>query len=92
MVKLMRRNLDWWAVITATIFLGFQVVCDLSLPNLTSNLINNGVAKGNVGYIWQIGLQMLGADFSWYFCSSRKCIFCFYSSTKNGCQIERKDI
>lgn len=60
MVKLMRRNLDWWAVITATIFLGFQVVCDLSLPNLTSNLINNGVAKGNVGYIWQIGLQMLG--------------------------------
>src|SRR5699024_2405245 len=53
-------NLDWWAVITATIFVGFQVVCDLRLPNLTSNLICNGVAKGIVGYIWQIGRQMLG--------------------------------
>lgn len=60
MVKLMRRNLDWWAVITATIFLGFQVVCDLSLPNLTSNLINNGVAKGNV-YFASTQAQKMGA-------------------------------
>lgn len=90
MVKLMRRNLDWWAVITATIFLGFQVVCDLSLPNLTSNLINNGVAKGNVGYIWQIGLQMLGLTLVDIFAAAGNVYFASTQAQKMGARLRGK--
>lgn len=90
MVKLMRRNLDWWAVITATIFLGFQVVCDLSLPNLTSNLINNGVAKGNVGYIWQIGLQMLGLTLVGIFAAAGNVYFASTQAQKMGARLREK--
>ncbi|MGO5384900.1 ABC transporter ATP-binding protein [Ligilactobacillus salivarius] len=90
MVKLMRRNLDWWAIITATIFLGFQVVCDLSLPNLTSNLINNGVAKGNVGYIWQIGLQMLGLTLVGIFAAVGNVYFASTQAQKMGARLRGK--
>lgn len=90
MVKLMRRNLDWWAVITATIFLGFQVVCDLSLPNLTSNLINNGVAKGNVEYIWQIGLQMLGLTLVGIFAAAGNVYFASTQAQKMGARLRGK--
>ena len=90
MVKLMRRNLDWWAVITATIFLGFQVICDLSLPNLTSNLINNGVAKGNVGYIWQIGLQMLGLTLVGIFAAAGNVYFASTQAQKMGARLRGK--
>lgn len=90
MVKLMQRNLDWWAVITATIFLGFQVVCDLSLPNLTSNLINNGVAKGNVGYIWQIGLQMLGLTLVGIFAAAGNVYFASTQAQKMGARLRGK--
>ncbi len=90
MIKLMRRNLDWWAVITATIFLGFQVVCDLSLPNLTSNLINNGVAKGNIGYIWQIGLQMLGLTLVGIFAAAGNVYFASTQAQKMGARLRGK--
>ena len=90
MVKLMRRNLDWWAIITATIFLGFQVVCDLSLPNLTSNLINNGVAKRNVGYIWQIGLQMLGLTLVGIFAAAGNVYFASTQAQKMGARLRGK--
>lgn len=90
MVKLMRRNLDWWAIITATIFLGFQVVCDLSLPNLTSNLINNGVAKGNVGYIWQIGLQMLGLTLVGIFAAAGNVYFASTQAQKMSARLRGK--
>lgn len=90
MIKLMRRNLDWWAVITATIFLGFQVVCDLSLPNLTSNLINNGVAKGNIGYIWQIGLQMLGLTLVGIFVAAGNVYFASTQAQKMGARLRGK--
>ena len=86
----MRRNLDWWAIITATIFLGFQVVCDLSLPNLTSNLINNGVAKGNVGYIWQIGLQMLGLTLVGIFAAAGNVYFASTQAQKMGARLRGK--
>ena len=37
-----------------------QSIANLYLPSLNADLINNGVTKGNLGYIWQIGLIMLG--------------------------------
>jgi ATP-binding cassette subfamily B multidrug efflux pump len=35
-------------------------VSNLYLPNLTADIINNGVVKGDVGYIWRTGATMLG--------------------------------
>jgi ATP-binding cassette subfamily B multidrug efflux pump len=37
-----------------------QSLANLYLPNLNADIINNGVAKGDVGYIWRTGGVMLG--------------------------------
>ncbi len=37
-----------------------QTVANLYLPNLNADIINNGVIKGNLGYIWTTGGLMLG--------------------------------
>ena len=39
-----------------------QAIANLYLPNLNADLINNGVVKGDVSYIWKIGAIMLGAS------------------------------
>lgn len=39
-----------------------QAIASLYLPNLNADLINNGVAKGNLGYIWHIGGIMLASS------------------------------
>ena len=39
-----------------------QAIANLYLPNLNADLINNGVAKGDVSYIWKIGAIMLAAS------------------------------
>ncbi|AWZ41515.1 multidrug ABC transporter ATP-binding and permease protein [Ligilactobacillus murinus] len=59
MFKLVKKRLSKGAVLAAVFFLFIQVICDLNLPALTSDMINNGVAKGDTAYIWEIGLQML---------------------------------
>lgn len=43
----------------AVVFMAFQVLADLYLPNMTSNIIDNGVAKGDIDYIWRIGGIMM---------------------------------
>ncbi len=45
-----------------TVLLLVQSLVTLYLPSLNADLINNGVAKGNVSYIWHIGLEMLAAS------------------------------
>lgn len=47
------------SVIATLILLAVQSVANLYLPSLNADLINNGVTKGNVSYIWHIGLWML---------------------------------
>src|SRR2546421_12091111 len=36
-----------------------QSIANLYLPNLNADIINNGVVKGDIGYIWRIGALML---------------------------------
>lgn len=43
------------------VLLLIQAIANLYLPNLNADLINNGVAKGDVSYIWKVGAIMLGA-------------------------------
>lgn len=59
MIKLFKR-VSIVSGIMAVLFMIIQVVSELYLPNLTSNIINNGVAKGDIDYIWRTGVIMLG--------------------------------
>ena len=59
MISLLKKRLPKSKVIGATIFMAIQVMTTLYLPTLTSNIVNNGVAKGNVHYIWMVGIQMM---------------------------------
>ncbi len=49
-------------VYTVLLLLLVQAIANLYLPSLNADLINNGVAKGNIGYIWKVGAMMLGAS------------------------------
>lgn len=50
------------SVVIVLFLLLIQAIANLYLPNLNADLINNGVAKGNISYIWKIGTVMLGAS------------------------------
>lgn len=50
------------SVVAVLFLLLIQAIANLYLPNLNADLINNGVAKGNISYIWRIGAIMLGAS------------------------------
>lgn len=49
-------------VISISILLLVQSIANLYLPNLNADLINNGVAKGDISYIWKIGFVMLASS------------------------------
>lgn len=59
MIKLAKR-MNGFAVIGAIMFMVIQVVSDLYLPNLTADIIDNGIATGDVNYIISVGIKMLG--------------------------------
>jgi len=48
------------AVTLVAVLLLVQSVANLYLPNLNANIINNGVIKGDINYIWRTGGIMLG--------------------------------
>lgn len=61
MLKLMKRLKEYWLGITMVLILTFaQVIGQLYLPTLMSNIIDKGVVKGDNHYIWTTGLAMLG--------------------------------
>lgn len=59
MIKIAKKNLTWWATTLAVIFLLIQVACDLYIPTITSDLIDKGVMRGNLSYVWREGGLML---------------------------------
>src|SRR5947209_20273466 len=46
-------------ILLVVVLLLIQSVANLYLPNLNADIINNGVVKGDIGYIWRIGGLML---------------------------------
>ncbi|MHB8487986.1 MAG: ABC transporter ATP-binding protein [Candidatus Dormibacteria bacterium] len=62
LIRLLRAHLQsYWRQVSAVVLLiMFQTVLGLYLPNLTADIINNGVAKGDIPYIWRTGGVMLG--------------------------------
>jgi len=62
LVKLLRANLRPYGrqVAAVCVLVLIQAIASLYLPNLNADIINNGVAKGDVPYIWRTGGVMLG--------------------------------
>lgn len=58
MIKMAKRIAPQ-ALILAVLFMVIQVISDLNLPTYTSNIIDKGVAKGDIGYIWKTGFVMI---------------------------------
>jgi len=47
-------------IAVVVVLLAAQTVGNLYLPNLNADIINGGVVKGDIGYIWTTGAVMLG--------------------------------
>ncbi|BDR55574.1 ABC transporter ATP-binding protein [Xylocopilactobacillus apis] len=60
MIKLSKSRVKSLPVLMSIVFMIVQVVTTLMLPNYTSDMINNGIAKNNTGYIVEAGMKMLG--------------------------------
>ena len=63
MFKLAYKNLNKFVVFLAIFCLFFQVAADLILPSITANIVNIGVVKHDISYIWKTGLVMLIVSF-----------------------------
>ncbi|WP_334427166.1 MULTISPECIES: ABC transporter ATP-binding protein [unclassified Levilactobacillus] len=87
MMRLARKHLDWWAVVLAVGFMIIQVICDLSLPTLTSDIIDKGIAQNDIGYIWQTGGKMLLLSFIGVLGSAGNVYYAATQSQKMGQRI-----
>jgi len=87
MMRLARKHLDWWAVALAVGFMIIQVACDLSLPTLTSDIIDKGIANNDIGYIWRTGGQMLLLSFIGVLGAAGNVYFASTQSQKMGQRI-----
>lgn len=60
MIKLLRFMKPYRAVLVLVVILAAaQALGNLYLPNLFADIVNNGIIKGDTGYIWRLGGLML---------------------------------
>lgn len=84
MIKIARKNLNWWAATAALLFLIIQVSADLYLPTITSNLIDKGIAQNDQVYIWRQGVNMLVVSFIGLLAAAGNVYFASTQSMKVG--------
>ena len=62
LIKLIGRFLKphWRLVVGVIVFQLIQSIASLYLPTLNADIIDNGVTKGDTGYIVRVGMVMLG--------------------------------
>lgn len=53
------KKLNPWAVMAAIALLFVQIVCDLYIPTLMTEIVNGGIATGNTALIWNKGVIMI---------------------------------
>ncbi|MHC1719819.1 MAG: ABC transporter ATP-binding protein [Clostridiaceae bacterium] len=71
MIRLMKYAAPYMGIILIAIVLLFvQAACDLALPAYMSDIVNNGIAIGDINYIYKIGLLMLGVSMLGMVCST----------------------
>lgn len=90
MLKIVKR-ISLTSAITAAVFMVIQVLADLYLPTLTSNIIDKGVAQGDVDYIWHTGFVMIGFSLISILAAIANTFFATRESQKLGKQL-RTDV
>lgn len=63
MLKIARGRINLWQVLGALLFMTLQVIATLYLPNITSDIVNNGISTGNTNYIMHAGVRMVIVSF-----------------------------
>ncbi|WP_125712559.1 ABC transporter ATP-binding protein [Companilactobacillus kedongensis] len=63
MLKIARGRINLWQVLGALLFMTIQVIATLYLPNITSDIVNNGISTGDTNYIMHAGLRMVVVSF-----------------------------
>lgn len=58
MIELGKR-ISWKAFLASVLFIIIQVFAELNLPNMTSSIINEGIATGDLDHIWSTGIKMI---------------------------------
>ncbi len=61
MIRIIKK-MSVWAILGSVLFMVIQIISDLYLPTLTSNIIDKGVTQGNSKYILQVGMIMIGVS------------------------------
>ena len=87
MLKIVKRI----SLTAAAVFMVIQVLADLYLPTLTSNIIDKGVAQGDVDYIWHTGFVMIGFSLISILAAIANTFFATRESQKLGKQL-RTDV
>ncbi len=90
MFKIIKR-LSLLPVILAIAFLFIQVVCDLYIPTLTADMVNNGIVKGDTRFILQLGIVMIFVSLGGFVAALLNTKISAQISYKLGCVL-RKDI
>ena len=90
MLKIVKR-ISLTSAIAAAVFMVIQVLADLYLPTLTSNIIDKGVAQGDVDYIWHTGFVMIGFSLISILAAIANTFFVTRESQKLGKQL-RTDV
>lgn len=86
MIKIIKK-IGPTALIAAVFFMVIQVMADLYLPTLTSNIIDKGVAQGDIDYIWRTGFAMIGFSFVSIVAAVGNTFFATRESQKLGKQL-----
>lgn len=87
LIKLIRSRISYLAVLGAVLFLVLQVMSDLYLPTVTSNIIDKGIAQNNISYIWQEGFKMILVSFLGVAAAGGNIFFAATQSMKMGQKI-----
>lgn len=90
MLKIVKQ-ISLTSAIAAAVFMVIQVLADLYLPTLTSNIIDKGVAQGDVDYIWHTGFVMIGFSLISILAAIANTFFATRESQKLGKQL-RTDV
>ena len=78
-----------WLIALILAFLFGQAMCELALPGYMSDIINNGIVKQDMDYIWKTGLIMLAVSAGTVLCSLAGSFLASRVSAKSSRDIRR---
>ncbi len=63
MIKILKKLSPYkWMLALVVLLVFAQAMSNLLLPTLMGNIVDNGVVEGDISYIWEVGLVMLGVS------------------------------